>query len=87
MHDLCTYRIMIGDGLDEQTFNAGSPLQVAAAPLGAAGTLLTVRADQSGLVGLLRHLHQKGYLLRCLCREQTTRERRLLCQTMPLPTR
>lgn len=86
MHDICTYRILIGDGLNEQTFNAGSPLRVAAAPLGVEETLLTVRADQAAVVGLLRHLHQQGFLLLCICRDQSARERKPLCQQLPQPS-
>lgn len=69
MDKVCTYRIAIQNGVDEKACNAMSPLQVTVVRTDPAQTLLTVRADQSGLIGLLRHLHQQGYLLLSFTRE------------------
>jgi hypothetical protein len=68
MNDVCTYHIQLRGHVDEGDINATSPLQITAVQVEAnkgdshAGTLLTVRTDQSGLVGLLRHLHGLGFV-------------------------
>jgi hypothetical protein len=76
MHDICTYYVKVHGQVDEKVFNAASPLQMTVVRVHAdekqsiAATLFTVRTDQSGLVGLIRHLHQQGFVLLSLCREQ-----------------
>lgn len=69
MDKVCTYRIAVEDGVDEKACNAASPLQMTVVRADPAVTLLAVRADQSGLIGLLRHLHQQGYLLLSVTRD------------------
>lgn len=63
MDEVCTYQIAVRDGVDEKACNATSPLQMTVVRVEEAVTLLEICADQSGLIGLLRHLHQQGYLL------------------------
>ena len=63
IHDLCSYQIEISDQIDEKTFNATSPLQIKIIETGQTTTLFMVSADQSGLVGLVRRLHQQGFVL------------------------
>lgn len=63
------YHIEIQDRVDEALFNTTSPLQITVAKVGATSTLMTASADQSGLIGLLRHLHQQGYVLLSVRRE------------------
>jgi hypothetical protein len=69
MNDLCTYHIQLRGQVDEGDVNATGPLLITAVQVGAnkeylhAGTLITVCTDQSGLVGLLRHLHGLGFVL------------------------
>lgn len=72
MDDICTYQIEVRNGFDENAFNAISPLQMTVVRVKAdpAATLLAVHADQSGLIGLLRHLHQQGYVLLSVYRER-----------------
>lgn len=70
MHDICTYRIEIQGLADENSLNATSPLQMTVVQASPAATLLTVRADQSGLVGLIRHLHSRGIVLLSASRER-----------------
>jgi hypothetical protein len=60
MNGLFTYRIEIQGRAEADDLNASSPLQMTVTPVGADSTLLTVRTDQSGLIGLLRHLHARG---------------------------
>lgn len=63
MDDLCTYRIQLRGQVDLDEVNAKSPLELAVERADSAGTLLSVRTDQSGLIGLMRHLHGQGWVL------------------------
>ena len=69
MFDVCTYQIEVRGQVEEKELNAMSPLQIACVRVGPAVTLLVVRTDQSGLVGLIRHLHGWGYALLSVTRE------------------
>ena len=60
MHTICTYQIEVRGRVDEKDLNAGSPLQIAVVRANTATTLFTICADQSGLIGLMRHLHGRG---------------------------
>ena len=71
MHDIfCTYHIEVQGQVDENAFNATSPLQVAVVRLDPATTLFAICADQSGLIGLMRHLHAQGFVLLSVNRER-----------------
>ena len=63
MHDICTYHIVVKGEVDEMTLNVSSPVRVRVTEMNVAATYLTIHADQSGLIGLLRHLHQQGFVL------------------------
>lgn len=63
MQELCAYCIEIHDQLEEKTFNSMSPYRITDVRAGPDTTLFTVFTDQSGLVGLVRYLHQQGYVL------------------------
>ena len=69
MDKVCTYQIAVRNGVDEKVCNATSPMQFIVVRVDPLVTLLSVCADQSGLIGLLRHLHQQGYLLLSVKRE------------------
>ena len=49
--------------MDEGKIDATSSLEMTVERADADATLFTVRTDQSGLVGLLRHLHGLGFVL------------------------
>ena len=76
MHELCTYQVEVRGQVDENAFNASSPLQVTVVQVDAdeehpsASTLLTIYTDQSGLIGLIRHLHRLGFVLLSVYRER-----------------
>ena len=70
MHDICTYHIQVRGQVEENIFNATSPLQIMVVQTDAAVTLFTVSADQSGLIGLIRHLHRQGFVILSVHREQ-----------------
>jgi hypothetical protein len=63
MHDMCTYQIEVRGQVDEKAFTATSPLQTTVIRTDTAATLFTIRTDQSGLIGLIRHLHGQGFVL------------------------
>jgi hypothetical protein len=63
MDDTRTYQIEIQGWADEKDLNAVSLLQVAEVRRAAGGTHFTVQTDQSGLIGLLRALHGRGFVL------------------------
>ena len=63
MHDMCNYQIEVRGQVDVKSFNATSPLQTTVIRTDKAATLFTIRTDQSGLIGLIRHLHGQGFVL------------------------
>ena len=69
MHEFCTYQIEVRGQADGNDLNAASPLQVTIVRIDTTATLFTIYADQSGLVGLMRHLHGRGFVLLSVHRE------------------
>ncbi len=63
MTDLCTYRFTLRGQVDVLEINATSPLRMSVEQANADRTQLVVCTDQSGLIGLMRHLHGLGYVL------------------------
>ena len=70
MHDICTYHVAVKGEVDEAALNAASPVKVKAGRIEGESTRLTIQADQSGLIGLMRHLHQQGFVLLSVFRER-----------------
>ena len=70
MHEIYTYQIEVQDQVDENDLNALSPLLTKLLRADPAATRFTVRTDQSGLVGLMRHLHGRGLVLLSVTRER-----------------
>jgi hypothetical protein len=70
MDDICAYLIQLRGRVDEAEINAMSPLQLTVKEVDIASTLLTVNTDQSGLIGLMRHLHGLGFVFLSVKREQ-----------------
>ncbi|MCL5997540.1 MAG: hypothetical protein M1546_16010 [Chloroflexi bacterium] len=71
MDDICTYQIEVNGRVDEQDLNAMSPLQITVARVKPTSTLFTVSTDQSGLIGLMRHLHGLGLVFLSVSRVDT----------------
>jgi len=69
MNDAYTYHIQIAGQVAEDEINAMSPLQMTVERIDTATTLFSVCTDQSGLVGLLRHLHSRGLVLLAVHRD------------------
>jgi hypothetical protein len=70
MHEPCIYRIEVRGHVDERDLNARSPLQAKVARAEPGSTLFTIHADQSALIGLIRHLHGRGFVLLSLIRDE-----------------
>ena len=68
MYEVCFYHIEVRDAVNEATFNAGSPLQITIKRVKRGATHFSVRTDQPGLIGLIRHLHRQGFVLLSVCR-------------------
>jgi len=69
MNDIFAYLIQLRGQVDENEINAMSPLQMTVKDMAADSTLLTVNTDQSGLIGLMRHLHGLGFVFLSVQRE------------------
>ncbi len=68
MKDICTYLLKLRGPVSDSEINSLSPIQVSVEQLDADGALLAFCTDQSGLVGLLRHLHGLGFIFLSLTR-------------------
>jgi hypothetical protein len=69
MNDICTYLIQLRGQVDESEINAISPIQVTLVEVETAATLLSIYSDQSGLMGLMRYLHNRGFVFLSIHRE------------------
>ncbi|MEJ2737413.1 MAG: hypothetical protein P8189_28300 [Anaerolineae bacterium] len=75
MHEPCIYRIKVRGQVGESDLNAMSPSQITMVQADPdeehpyAATRFTIHADQSGLIGLIRHLHGRGLVLLSVSRE------------------
>lgn len=63
MQEIHAYQIRVLGELDESTFNTSSPHRIKLEKSAPMGSLVTVYTDQSGLIGLMRYLHQQGYVI------------------------
>ena len=70
MDDLCIYQIAVRDPVSETDLNRLSPVQVVVAQVEPAATCLSVQTDQSGLIGLMRHLHALGFVILAMSRKE-----------------
>jgi hypothetical protein len=74
VNDSCTYLIQLRGQVDNGEINARSPLQMTVVRADLEATLLSVGTDQSGLIGLIRHLHGLGFVLLSVSRVETKGE-------------
>jgi hypothetical protein len=73
MKDTHTYLIQLNGRIAPAELNAISPLELTVVQADRASTLFSVCADQSGLIGLLRHLHARGLvLISVTCKSNST---------------
>ena len=69
MNDLCRYELHVDGQVDENELNTLSPSELKVERIEADSTWLSVLTDQSGLIGLMRHLHGHGFVLLSFARE------------------
>lgn len=81
MDDRASYTIVVRDPVREAELNRLSPVQVMVAQVDPAATHLSVQADQSGLIGLLRHLHALGFVIVAMSRQQMDDTRSVPCHS------
>ena len=64
MNTACVYHFQIQGQVDEAEINAMSPLQLTRdeVEVDTAVTQFSIHTDQSGLIGLMRHLHGRGFV-------------------------
>ncbi len=62
MNDVYTYRVRVSGQVDERELNVRGPLKMKVERVEAESTWLSIDTDQSGLIGLLRHLHGLGFV-------------------------
>lgn len=70
MHESCVFELEVRGQVDESDLNAWSPFQITVIRADTTATLFTIRTDQSGLIGLMRHLHGRGFVLLSVLRER-----------------
>ncbi len=63
MENLSTYFIRVRGQVEEEDINAASPLHLTVKQVEDVIALITVQTDQSGMIGLIRHLHGLGLLI------------------------
>jgi hypothetical protein len=63
MDDVHMYRIKVRGRVQASDLNATSPLRLSVERVEQASTILSLRTDQSGLIGMIRHLHGLGFML------------------------
>ena len=75
MRESSTYQIDIHGQVDAADLNVMSPLQMSVTAVPGVdeqphpATQLTIHADQAALIGLLRHLHARGFVILSVKRE------------------
>lgn len=70
MEKICTYQIEVKGKIDQKAFNAGSPILIELEKQDQNSARFTALADQSGLIGLIRHLHHQGFLVLSVLRKE-----------------
>lgn len=70
MEKICKYQIEVKGKFDQEAFNAGSPIQIKLVQQNQNSDRFTTLTDQSGLIGLIRHLHHQGYVLLSVLRNE-----------------
>lgn len=63
MDDFLTYQIEVLGQVNQDDLNAISPIQIKVVKTDQCGTKFTITTDQSGLIGLMRHLNGRGFVI------------------------
>lgn len=64
------YELVVFDEIESESFNRSSPIAVTAEKVGKNRCRLIAKTDQSGLIGLVRHLHHTGIVLLSIARKR-----------------
>lgn len=65
------YWITLRGQVDVREANASSPHQMTPIAMQAGNTTITICTDQSGLIGLVRHLHNLGFdIVSIVCKKE-----------------
>jgi len=70
MDNVCTYHVVVKGQPDESDLSLGSPLALMVLRESAAATVFTICTDQSGLIGMIRYLHGRGFVLLSISRRE-----------------
>lgn len=70
MNDICTYLVWLRGHVETDEINTMSPVEIAVERSDGHATLLSARTDQSGLIGLMRHLHGLGLVALSIDRKE-----------------
>lgn len=70
MQHICRYHIEVRSDLDEDAFNIASPVHIKLVEQSPDSARFMILADQSGLIGLIRHLHRQGIPLLSITRSE-----------------
>ena len=74
MKDMQTYTILLQGRIDAGEIGPKSPLRMKVERVEEQNTKVEVRTDQSGIIGLLRYLHGRGYVILSMKRKLETQE-------------
>lgn len=66
MKEFLEYRIQIQGKFDRDDLNRNSPVNLFLGEGSGSETYIEVHTDQSGLIGVLRYLHQRGIVIRSM---------------------
>jgi hypothetical protein len=70
MQEMCTYLIEVQGQANEQDVTTMGPHQISVVRADVAVTLFTISTDQAGLIGVIRHIHGKGFVILSVTRQQ-----------------
>lgn len=63
MDQVCSYTIEVQGCVRVEAINLKSPLTIRLLRAEPYSTIFTIVTDQSGFIGILRHLHARGFVL------------------------
>ncbi len=66
MEEFLEYRIQIQGKFDRDDLNRNSPVNLFLGEGSGSDSYIEVTTDQSGLIGVLRYLHQRGIVIRSM---------------------
>lgn len=70
LDDTCTYQVEVYGQVSEDELNRLSPRHITVVQTDTTSTLFTITTDQSGFIGLVRHLHGRGFVFLSMKRDQ-----------------